>query len=52
MAKKKSLLVETHKAGAEWSIKVSGRGEDIFQLFGWMVKVFAKRTRIADRKRE
>ena len=26
MAKKKTLLVETHKAGAEWSIKVSGRG--------------------------
>ena len=41
MAKKKSLLVETHKAGAEWSIKVSGRGEDIFQQFGSIVTNFA-----------
>lgn len=41
MAKKKTLLVETHKAGAAWSIKVSGGGEDLFQLFGSMVRQFA-----------
>ena len=41
MAKKKTLMVDTHKVGADWSINVSGRGEDIFQLFGSMVRSFA-----------
>ena len=42
MAKKKSLLVETHKAGAKWTIAVSATGEDIFQLFGSIVRKFAE----------
>jgi len=41
MAKKKSLLVETHKAGKNWSIAVSGQGEDLFQLFASIVRNFA-----------
>jgi hypothetical protein len=41
MAKKKTILVETHKAGRAWSIKVSASGEDIFQLFASIVRTFA-----------
>jgi hypothetical protein len=41
MAKKKTILVETHKAGRSWSIKVSASGDDIFQLFASMVRGFA-----------
>jgi len=41
MAKKKTILIETHKAGRAWSIKVSASGEDLFQLFGSMVRIFA-----------
>jgi len=46
MAKKKQLLVETHRAGKSWSIMVSGAGEDIFQLFGSVVRNFAGDTKL------
>jgi hypothetical protein len=46
MAKKKQLLVETHRAGKSWSIMVSGAGEDIFQLFGSVVRNFASDTKL------
>jgi len=41
MSKKKTILIETHKTGRAWSIKVSASGEELFQLFGSMVRIFA-----------
>lgn len=46
MAKKKTILVETTKAGPNWSIKVSARGEDLFQLFGSMVSIFTTENKL------
>lgn len=47
MAKKKTVLVETKKAGRNWSITVSAQGEDLFQLFGSIVRNFTADKSIA-----